>query len=46
LLKDKFSLENPGFFDEVVVNVGHTPRSYLPGPLATKWKGGEISVIG
>lgn len=46
LLKDEFSLENPGFYDEVVVNVGHIPRSYLPGPLATKWKGSGITVIG
>lgn len=46
LLKDKFSRENPGFYDQVVVNVGHTLRSYLPGPLATKWKGDTIFVIG
>jgi hypothetical protein len=46
LLQDRFSLENPGFFDEVVINVGNTPRSYLPGPLATKWKRGGISVVG
>lgn len=46
LLKDKFSLENPGFYDEVVVSVGHTPKSFLPGPLATKWKRGGISVVG
>jgi hypothetical protein len=45
LLKDKFSLDNPGFYDEVVVNVGDVPRSFLPGPLAVKRKGG-ISVVG
>jgi hypothetical protein len=42
LLKDEFSLKNPGFYDEVVVNVGHIPRSYLPGPLATKWGVGSL----
>lgn len=46
LLKDRFVQENPGFYDQVVVNVGQIPRSYLPGPLATKWKGGSISAIG
>lgn len=44
LLRDTFSLENKGFYDEVVVNVGDVPRSFMPGPLATKRKGG-ISVI-
>lgn len=45
LLKDKFSKENPGFYDEVVVNVGDVPRSFMPGPVATKRRVG-ISVIG
>lgn len=45
LLRDRFSLENPGFYDEVVVNVGDVPRSFLPGPVATKRRGG-ISVVG
>lgn len=40
LLNDKFSLDNPGFYDEVVVNVGD-----VPGPLATKRRS-MISVIG
>jgi len=45
LLRDTFSLDNKGFYDEVVVNVGDVPRSFMPGPLATKRKGG-ISVVG
>ena len=46
LLRDKFLLDNPGFYDEVVVNVGDTPRSFMPGPVATKRRGFGISVMG
>lgn len=44
LLTDKFSTDNPGFYDEVVVSVGDVPRSFCPGPLAVKRKG--LSVVG
>eukprot|EP00578_Thalassiosira_sp_NH16_P020691 CAMPEP_0181099540 /NCGR_PEP_ID=MMETSP1071-20121207/12713_1 /TAXON_ID=35127 /ORGANISM="Thalassiosira sp., Strain NH16" /LENGTH=701 /DNA_ID=CAMNT_0023182207 /DNA_START=102 /DNA_END=2207 /DNA_ORIENTATION=+ len=45
LLGDEFSRDNPGFYDEVVVNVGDVPRSFMPGPIAVKRRGG-ISVVG
>ena len=39
LLKDKFSLDNPGFYDEVVVTVGDVPTSGSPpAPVAVKRK--------
>mmetsp|Transcript_39490 Transcript_39490/g.83045 ORF Transcript_39490/g.83045 Transcript_39490/m.83045 type:complete len:684 (+) Transcript_39490:548-2599(+) len=44
LLRDDFSKELD-FYDEVVVNVGDVPRSFMPGPVAMKRKGG-ISVVG
>jgi len=43
LLRDAFSQDNKSFYDEVVVNVGDVPRSFMPGPFATKRRGG-ISV--
>jgi hypothetical protein len=45
LLRDDFSVENPGFYDEVIVNVGDVPRSFLPGPVAVKRRG-SVSVVG
>ena len=46
LLKDKFSgVEN--FYDAVEVNMGEVPRSFCPGPVATKYRSkGGISVVG
>lgn len=44
LLKDKFSQDNPGFYDEVVVNVGDGMYRSL-GPIATKRRSG-ISLVG
>ena len=43
LLRDDFATD--GFYDEVVVNVGDIPRSFMPGPVAVKRRGG-ISVVG
>lgn len=36
LLMDKFSQGKQGYYDEVTVNVGDVPRSFLPGPIASK----------
>ncbi|KAL7472852.1 hypothetical protein ACHAXS_013224 [Conticribra weissflogii] len=36
LLDDDYSLSGPGYYDEVVVNVGEVPRSFMPGPVAMK----------
>ena len=43
LSKDTFSQDN--LYDEAVVNVEAVPRSCMPGPVATRRRGG-ISVIG
>jgi hypothetical protein len=44
LLQDEYSRDNPGFYDEVVVNVGNSMYRSM-GPVATKRRSG-ISVIG
>eukprot|EP00585_Thalassiosira_rotula_P005314 CAMPEP_0196134658 /NCGR_PEP_ID=MMETSP0910-20130528/3502_1 /TAXON_ID=49265 /ORGANISM="Thalassiosira rotula, Strain GSO102" /LENGTH=684 /DNA_ID=CAMNT_0041394633 /DNA_START=184 /DNA_END=2238 /DNA_ORIENTATION=+ len=46
LLRDEFSMENPGFHEEVVVYVGEVPRSFMPGPVAVKRRGVAMSVVG
>jgi hypothetical protein len=45
LLKDKFSYDNPGFYDEIAVSVGDvaTYSPFMSRPVASK---GEIMVIG
>jgi len=46
LLNDRFSKENPGFYDEVEVSVGDIQRSFLPRPVAVKRKSCSVGIIG
>jgi len=46
LLNDRFSQENPGFYDEVEVSVGDVQRSFLPRPVAVKRKSCSVGIIG
>ncbi len=46
LLNDRFSRENPGFYDEVEVNVGGVQRSFLPRPVAVKRKSSSVFIVG
>jgi hypothetical protein len=47
LLKDRFSVENPDFYDEVEVSLGGVQRSFLPRPVvAVKRKSYGMSIIG
>ena len=46
LLSDRFSRENPGFYDEVEVNVGGVQRSFLPRPVAVKRKSSSVFIVG
>ncbi len=43
LQKDKFSYDNPGFYDEIIVTIGDAPTYFMPRPVASK---GEVMVIG
>lgn len=36
ILGDKYSRAGPGYYEEVIVSVGDTPRSFLPPPVAMK----------
>mmetsp|Transcript_28652 Transcript_28652/g.44279 ORF Transcript_28652/g.44279 Transcript_28652/m.44279 type:complete len:619 (+) Transcript_28652:61-1917(+) len=47
LLNDRFSQENPGFYDEVEVSMGDVQRSFLPRPVAVKRKScSVVSIVG
>lgn len=46
LLKDRFSLENPDYYEEVEVSMGDVQSSFLPRPVAERRRSTGVSIIG